>query len=287
MPKTKNAFALHGFDKGRIWKQKFFKPIKLPRKKSKARKEIFESYLLFFGLSTTDTNEEMDNSLKQKLIANEAVYDRKGEFSAKETLMSICDSEILTVYWEEAVKAQNKNNLVRVKWIADILNTISKNLSGYLDKIYRHYQRLETFSKKWNEIICENETFSADDIRTKTRRIQELLKSYEEIQETIAKLLHIANYYVEEINTVYEKADRNIFAIRLREARKAKGLTQAQVANQLGMTQGGYTGYENSTREPSIATLKKIARILKRPTDWLLGLEPYETRRLINLDDFK
>lgn len=66
------------------------------------------------------------------------------------------------------------------------------------------------------------------------------------------------------------------FPKRLREARKAAGLTQQQVADKLGMTQGAYTNYENQRREPSITMLCRLSRILKRSTDWLFGLKQEE-----------
>ena len=252
MPKTKNAFALRDFDQERIWEQ-------------------FKGN--FFGVS----DDAFDYGIESRFEGFFCPYDDT----------PITDEEVIDVYCAEAVNAQKEYNYYRVKWVADILGIISKNLSGYLDKIYRHYQRLEKFSKKWNETICGNETFSADDIRIKTRRIQTLLKSYSDVQKAIKNLQRSIKRHIVDITDAYEKADRNIFAIRLRQARTEAGLTQTQLANKIGMTQGGYTNYENSKTEPSIATLKKIARTLKVSVDWLFGLEAFEIKETKTLFDFE
>lgn len=66
---------------------------------------------------------------------------------------------------------------------------------------------------------------------------------------------------------------RRVFGKRLKQARKAAGLTQAKLAEKIGMTQGGYTQYENVGREPSFTTLVALARVLNVSVDWLLGLK--------------
>ena len=252
MPKTKNAFALRDFDKDFIRGQ-------------------------FKGNSFGVSDDAFDDGIESRFQDFFCPYDDT----------PITDEEFIDVYCAEAVNAQKEYHYYRVKWVADILGIISKNLSGYMDKICRHGKRLKKFSDKWNETICKDETFSADEIRTKTRRIQLLLKSYSDVYNSIKNLQRSIKRHIVDITDAYEKADRNIFAIRLRQARTEAGLTQTQLANKIGMTQGGYTNYENSTREPSIATLKKLARVLKRPTDWLLGLTPSETRQKIKSDDFE
>lgn len=66
---------------------------------------------------------------------------------------------------------------------------------------------------------------------------------------------------------------REIFAKRLLKARKTAGYTQAQLAEKIGMTQGGYTAYERCRREPKLATIVKLAEVLDRPISWFLEKE--------------
>lgn len=72
--------------------------------------------------------------------------------------------------------------------------------------------------------------------------------------------------------TELEGNTKKIFAARLREARKAKGLTQAQIAAKIGIRPSSYAQYENMKHEPSLQTLAWLSKILERSIDWLLGL---------------
>ena len=49
------------------------------------------------------------------------------------------------------------------------------------------------------------------------------------------------------------------FSERIKQLRKAKGASQAQVAEYLGVTKQAYSLYETGKREPPFATLLKIA----------------------------
>ncbi|WP_258088149.1 helix-turn-helix domain-containing protein [Weissella fangxianensis] len=60
---------------------------------------------------------------------------------------------------------------------------------------------------------------------------------------------------------------------RLKELRKAKGLTQHQLANELGISQQSYARYEKGDREPNIATLIKLADYFDVSVDYLIGHE--------------
>lgn len=48
----------------------------------------------------------------------------------------------------------------------------------------------------------------------------------------------------------------------LKELRKAAGLSQYQIADKLGMSQSGYSGYEDGKRRIFPDTAKKIAAVL-------------------------
>jgi len=65
------------------------------------------------------------------------------------------------------------------------------------------------------------------------------------------------------------------FDKRLREIRQDKGVTQAQLAAKLNVTEGAVRGWENIGREPSYAILIQISKIFDVTTDILLGLDEY------------
>ena len=57
----------------------------------------------------------------------------------------------------------------------------------------------------------------------------------------------------------------------LRQARKAKGLTQAEVAQKIGLTQNGYSYWENGKAKIDKDQLLKLAELFEVSTDYLLG----------------
>ena len=62
---------------------------------------------------------------------------------------------------------------------------------------------------------------------------------------------------------------------RLKELREEKGLTQKQLAEQLGLNSVTYLRYEKSQREPSLSILADIANYFNVSVDYLLGLKDY------------
>ena len=73
---------------------------------------------------------------------------------------------------------------------------------------------------------------------------------------------------------------------RLKELRKAKNLSQNELANIINMSQTGYSQYERQTRKISIATLKDLANFYHTSIDYILGLSndkiPYPKSKIIN-----
>ncbi len=61
---------------------------------------------------------------------------------------------------------------------------------------------------------------------------------------------------------------------KLRGLRMANHLSQAQVAERLGVTKTLISSYENDLRQPSYEYLLKLSRLFKVTTDWLLGNTP-------------
>jgi repressor LexA len=60
------------------------------------------------------------------------------------------------------------------------------------------------------------------------------------------------------------------FSQRLKEARLAKGYTQQEVADQIGVAKSTYSGYENGFREPDVPKIKKLINVLDCPSSFLL-----------------
>ena len=62
-----------------------------------------------------------------------------------------------------------------------------------------------------------------------------------------------------------------MFAERLKEARKAKRYSQAEVSRMLGVTQQAVGKWETGRSTPDPQTLARVAAYFKVSTDYLLG----------------
>lgn len=64
---------------------------------------------------------------------------------------------------------------------------------------------------------------------------------------------------------------KEILAQRLKELRKEKGFTQAQVAIYCDITEKAYQNYELMTREPRLEIIARIAELYNVSVDYLIG----------------
>ncbi len=63
------------------------------------------------------------------------------------------------------------------------------------------------------------------------------------------------------------------FGSRLLELRRANGMTQKQVADELNIHSVTYLHYEKDQREPPLELVVRIAALYDVTTDWLLGAD--------------
>lgn len=64
-----------------------------------------------------------------------------------------------------------------------------------------------------------------------------------------------------------------MYGKRIRDERQLKGLTQAQLAEKIGITQSTLGKYEREKLQPNIDIIIKICKVLEISSDNLLGLE--------------
>lgn len=62
-----------------------------------------------------------------------------------------------------------------------------------------------------------------------------------------------------------------MFAQRLKELRKEKGLTQVQVAQRFNISNGAVAMWETGKREPDFATMNRLADFFNVSVDYLIG----------------
>ncbi len=76
-------------------------------------------------------------------------------------------------------------------------------------------------------------------------------------------------------NIIMDEVLKEVVGKRLKESRKAAGLTQKAVANILNMTQQQYSRFENGIFELNYEQLKLICELYDISCDYLLGIKPY------------
>ena len=71
---------------------------------------------------------------------------------------------------------------------------------------------------------------------------------------------------------------------RIREVRKARGISQAKLASKIGMEQTQYSRYERGENEIKVNVLIDICKALDVSSDYLLGLSdnPQPTAKIKN-----
>lgn len=67
---------------------------------------------------------------------------------------------------------------------------------------------------------------------------------------------------------------KSVFQENLRARRLELGLTQAALAKRIGAQQPYVADLENGERNPTLATLAKLAKALKVPPDFFLSPQP-------------
>jgi len=72
--------------------------------------------------------------------------------------------------------------------------------------------------------------------------------------------------------------------VNIKDIRTRKNLTQADVANALGVSSVVYSRYETGSRQPSIEVLIKMADIFGVTVDYLLGRQDIEDSTLSSFE---
>lgn len=74
------------------------------------------------------------------------------------------------------------------------------------------------------------------------------------------------------------------FNENLKEARLKSGISQKDLAENIGVAKSTYSLYESGKREPNVDTIKKIASSLNVSADTLLGIDNEPTTLAAHFD---
>lgn len=73
-----------------------------------------------------------------------------------------------------------------------------------------------------------------------------------------------------------------MFAKRLKQARNRKSMTQTELAKAVGVSQSAPSQWERGIKEPTLANLHAIAKVLDCSPGWLLGTDSSSTPNSLN-----
>ena len=77
------------------------------------------------------------------------------------------------------------------------------------------------------------------------------------------------------------------FGNNVMKARKEKGISQKQIANMLKVPQSTYAGYETGTRKVPLSIIVKLAKILNKTPDELIGTQGSKVKNGIMVHGFE
>ena len=77
------------------------------------------------------------------------------------------------------------------------------------------------------------------------------------------------------------------FGNNVMKARKEKGISQKQISNMLKVPQSTYAGYETGTRKVPLSIIIKLAKILNKTPDELIGIQDSKGKNGIMVHGFE
>ena len=189
----------------------------------------------------------------------ERILSRK--FFSKLNLPTNTDAEILQSFDISDVDGAEKTTKILLK-----MREMTKK---YFERLQNHAKKLGNISQKVAYSIVENG--ENEELRKKFRSAKFLSAGYLGLSNDVKKLYYEIQEKMYMCDAVIGSRYRKILAQRLKQARKEMKITQVELAEKIGMTQGGYTSYEQARREPPLATLIKLSKALNKSIDWLLS----------------
>lgn len=168
----------------------------------------------------------------------------------------------------------DKNNFADMQLARKLYSRFDDELNRFGVRLFRHGARRNRLARKITDSLKRNDTDDYSVVQQRRKRLKDLSDRY----DTIATQIFLAKRQADNMLCQLEYNQQvyriQIFAERLRAARKAAGLTQEMLAKNLGIKRNTYAAYETARNVPNVSLLASLSTELQRPTDWLLGLTP-------------
>lgn len=151
---------------------------------------------------------------------------------------------------------------------------LDEELKAFRNKIIRHGERLLKYQMTLTKDVAklDDDEYWFSIYKPRSKRIADLSEQYTAIARKLIETEEIISGLIYNLDQYQRGYYIKIFATRLREARKAAGLTQAELAAQIGLKRNTYSFYEQARNEPNVSLLAILAKELNRSPNWFLGL---------------
>ena len=175
------------------------------------------------------------------------------------------------LFYFKAVYAMGENNLnARPKMKRACFDGLY-TLSELSRRVVNHLMRLRRYQAALIKNLAPDDV-GKNEIKEKNFRATVLFNVYEDIATNINETRREIEYLIEDIDLTERRDFMKVFSRRLRDARKAAGLTQEDLARRLGLKRSTYGQFEQGRNEPNISILPALTRELGLPADWFLGI---------------
>ncbi|MBR0289578.1 MAG: helix-turn-helix transcriptional regulator [Selenomonadaceae bacterium] len=168
----------------------------------------------------------------------------------------------------------DKNNFADMQRARKAYQKLDEELKNFRSRLTRHNERYQRYGRLITEKVAslDDDDYYFSVLKPKSKRMMILSDKYTAIAVKILEFEDNIKGIIYNLDQYQRGYYAKIFAMRLREARKAAGLTQNELAEKLGVKRGTYNAYETARNEPNISVLALVAREFNRPLNWFLGL---------------
>lgn len=181
-------------------------------------------------------------------------------FFKRLNLPNVADDEIIATLTAKSTSSAETQNQI------DKLNTILDAVADYSKRLLNHHDKFN-----WRRDSSGNRISSNG--RAISERRQWLFWQYSMLaSDVVDDLQSRLDDAVNDLKSLQNAQFRREFGARLKQARKAAGFTQIQLALDVDVSRQALVMYERGANEPSMPTMIRLARILRVSSDFLLGL---------------
>lgn len=140
-------------------------------------------------------------------------------------------------------------------------------LKEILNRINRHIVRLQKYLEITNSKILKSDFYTFDVLKAKLQRAHNLKLKYLLIWQTLSTFRRSISFYLRKCDKDAQKIFDSYIGGKIKDARRKRGWTQANMADWLNITENTYQKYELGTITLDLFTACRLCKLLKISLD--------------------